>query len=176
MHLIFHDYMSFKEHIYVLDRFGDLTGKKTSVSSEYGSSKALAEFQRVIDRVQKDIPVEIELARDLFEVSSNILIHMLPKHGDNAILIRYVLEHQAILNDVYGEEKAEKLLRSISGKDPGRIYSTAGRSYLASGRYKKAAEMFRTVLSINPRSRKAKAALAQATRAMERSRRSPEDK
>ncbi len=112
IHLLFHDLMSFKEHVYVIKQFTDILSKRYPAQDKE-LALALKNFQHLISIMKEEIPREVEMAHSMFEVSKDLLRSMLPMWKDNYLIVKYLLDNPSVLEENYGEGASKKIIQEI---------------------------------------------------------------
>ena len=153
MHLIFHQLMSFKEHIYVLEQYENITRKKFEGKDEE-LSEALWDFKKLIAKIREEMPGEIESAKELFETSAKLLKLMLPSYKENKLIVRYMVESKKMIEEVYGKGEWESILELMFHKKKEEAYYVTAMWYFENGDYGKSQTYIKEALNINPDNKK----------------------
>jgi tetratricopeptide (TPR) repeat protein len=153
MHLIFHQLMSFKEHIYVLEQYENIVRKKLEGKDEE-LSEALKDFKKLMVKVREEMPGEIESAKELFETSLKLLKLMLPSFKNNKLVARYIVENKELIEKVYGKSQWENILELMFNKKKEEAYYIVALWYFENGDYVKARMYIKVALKLNPNSEK----------------------
>ena len=155
IHLIFHQLMSFKEHIYVMEQYENIVRKKFKGEDEE-LSEALRDFKKLMVKIKEEMPGEIESARELFETSAKLLRLILPSYKENKLVVRYIVENKEIVEKVYGEGEWGEILEFMFHKKKEEAYYITAVWYFENGDYGKTLTYIKKALNINPDSKKIK--------------------
>ena len=153
MHLIFHQLMSFKEHIYVLEQYENIVRKKFEGKDEE-LSEALGDFKELMAKIREEMPGEIESAKELFETSAKLLRLILPSYKENKLVVRYVVENKEIIEKVYGKGEWGRILEFMFHKKKEEAYYITAMWYFENGDYGKSRTYIKEALNINPDNKK----------------------
>lgn len=153
IHLLFHDLMSFKEHVYVVNQFTETLSQKYS-TGDRELTLVLKNFQHLISIMQKEIPEEIKLAYSMFEIAKDLLRSMFPRWKGNALIIRYLLDNSAILRKNYGRDASKKILGEIFPEGIEYAYLVVAEWCKRSGRNDTGLKYLRKAERINPGNQK----------------------
>ncbi|MDD5455294.1 MAG: tetratricopeptide repeat protein [Candidatus Ratteibacteria bacterium] len=153
MHLIFHQLMSFKEHVYVLEQYENIVRKRLEKTDEE-LSEALGDFKELMTKIKEEMPGEIESARELFETSLKLLKLMLPSFKNNKLVVRYVVENKELIEEVYGEGQWEEILDLMFNKKMEEAYYIVSLWYFENGDYNNAHSYIKKAVQLNPNSEK----------------------
>jgi tetratricopeptide (TPR) repeat protein len=150
---IFHEAMKLRENIYQMEvyrpRYLQFKSKMGKTAHEY-ERNYLQQFERIISRAEQGVLEGMEETRSLFRDASDQLIDFFRRNSANPYLVRFLLEHQPLLQRAYGEGKSKEIFRLMFKKGLLDAYSLAGRSYLESGHYDLASLHFSKALKIDP--------------------------
>lgn len=140
---LFHESMSFRENFYQREVYGP---RVEALHSESGteSEGLFREFERILASVAVRLENGLVETESLLERTRDQLAVLLVGHRENGYLARYLIENEALVNDVF-KMGLEKLLAQIHG-EAGRGYDVAGRSYLRSGYYEQACSAYEEAL------------------------------
>lgn len=155
IHLIFHQFMSFKEHIYVLEQYENIVKEKFKNRDEE-LSVALQDFQSLMGKIKEEMPYEIDSSKELFETAAKLLRLILPSYKENKLVVRYIVENKDIIEKVYGKGEWGKILKRIFPKNKERAYYVTAEWYSENGDYSKALRYLKEALKINPKNKKVK--------------------
>jgi len=153
MHLIFHQLMSFKEHVYVLEQYENIVRKRFKKTDEELSG-ALSDFRKLMVKIREEMPGEIESSKELFETSLKLLKLMLPSFKSNKLVARYIVENKELIEKVYGENQWEKILDLMFNKKKEEAYYIVALWYFENGDYIKARDYAKKALKLNSDSEK----------------------
>ena len=149
---IFHEAMKLRESIYQLEVYRPkylqykLKAGKSAYERDY-----LQQFERIISRAEQGVADGMEETRSLFQDATAQLIDFFKGSARNAFLVRFLLEHLALLRKVYGSRGAKRIFDAMFEKGVLDAYSLAGRSYLQSEHYDLSALYFSKALKFDPR-------------------------
>jgi tetratricopeptide (TPR) repeat protein len=150
---IFHEAMKLRENIYQMEvyrpRYLQFKSKMGKTAHEY-ERNYLQQFERIISRAKQGVQEGMEETRSLFNDAVEQLIGFFKKNSKNPYLVRFLLEHQPLLQRVYGDRKAKEIFNLMFKKGFLDAYSLAGRSYLQSGHYDLASLYFSKALKMEP--------------------------
>jgi tetratricopeptide (TPR) repeat protein len=150
---IFHEAMKLRENIYQMEvyRPSYLQFKSKMGKTAYGYERNyLQQFERIISRAKQGVQEGMEETRSLFNDALEQLIDFFKKNSKNPYLVRFLLEHQPLLQGVYGRRKAKEIFNLMFKKGLVNAYSLAGRSYLQSGHYDLASLYFSKAIKMEP--------------------------
>jgi len=153
IHLIFHQFMSFKEHIYVLEQYENIIREKFKGRDEE-LSEALKDFKKLMAKIKEEMPEEIESARELFETSAKLLRLILPSYKKNKLLVRYIVENKEIVEKTYGKGEWEKILELMFSKKKEEAYYITAMWYFENCDYGKSRTYIKEALRMNPSNKK----------------------
>lgn len=150
---IFHEAMKLRENIYQMEvyrpRYLQFKSKMGKTAYEY-ERDYLQQFERIISRAEQGVQEGMEETQSFFKDAVEQLIDFFKKNSANPYLVRFLLEHQPLLQRVYGDRKAKEIFHLMFKKGLLDAYSLAGRSYLHSGHYDLASLYFSKALKMEP--------------------------
>jgi len=150
---IFHEAMKLRENIYQMEVYRptylQFKSKMGKTAYEY-ERDYLQQFERIISRAKQGVQEGMEETQSLFKDAVEQLIDFFKKNSENPYLVRFLLEHQPLLQRVYGDRKAKEIFHLMFKKGLLDAYSLAGRSYLQSGHYDLASLYFSKALRMEP--------------------------
>jgi tetratricopeptide (TPR) repeat protein len=150
---IFHEAMKLRENIYQMEvyrpRYLQFKSKIGKTAYEY-ERDYLQQFERIISRAERGVQESMEETQSFFKDAVEQLIDFFNKNSKNPYLVRFLLEHQPLLQRVYGNRKAKEIFHLMFKKGFLEAYSLAGRSYLQSGHYDLASLYFSKALKMEP--------------------------
>jgi len=150
---IFHEAMKLRENIYQMEVYRppylQFKSKMGKTAYEY-ERNYLQQFERIISRAKQGVQEGMEETRSLFEDAVEQLIDFFKGNSANPYLARFLLEHQLLLQKVYGDRKAKEIFYLMFKKGLLDAYSLAGRGYLQSGHYDLASFYFAKALKMDP--------------------------
>ncbi len=150
---IFHEAMKLKENIYQLEIYRPrylqhkLEARKTEYEKDY-----IQQFERIISRAEQGVVDGFEETQSLFRDAMAQLIDIFKEHSKNTYFVRFLLEHQTLLQRVYGSNRMREIFDLLFEKGLIDAYDLAGRSYLQSEHYDLASTYFVKGLKLDSRS------------------------
>jgi tetratricopeptide (TPR) repeat protein len=148
---IFHEAMKLRENIYQLEIYRPkylqyrLHIGKSAYERDYSQ-----QFERIILKAGQSVLLGIKEIRSLFHDAAEQLIDLFKEKKRNPYSVRFLLEHQSLLQKVYGSKKGKELFNLIFEGGLQEAYDRAGRSYLLSGHYDLASSYFTKALKLGP--------------------------
>ncbi len=153
---IFHEAIKLKENIYQMEayrpRYLQFKSKMGKTAYEY-ERNYLQQFERIISLAEQGVREGMEETQSLFKDAVEQLIDFFKRNSANPYLARFLLEHQPLLQRVYGDKKAREIFNLMFKKGLLDAYSLAGRSYLQSGHYDLASLYFSKAIKMEPSDR-----------------------
>lgn len=150
---IFHEAMKLRENIYQMEvyrpRYLQFKSKMGKAAYEY-ERDYLHQFERITSRAEQGVREGMEQTQSFFKDAVEQLIDFFKKNYRNPYLVRFLLEHQPLLETVYGNRRAKAIFQLMFKKGMLDAYSLAGRSYLRSGHYDLASLYFSKALKMDP--------------------------
>ncbi len=150
---IFHEAMKLRENVYQMEfyrpRYLQFKSKMGKTAYEY-EKNYLQQFERIISRAEQGVREGMEETQSILKDAAEQLIDFFKTNSANPYLARFLLEHQPLLQRVYGAMKAREIFSVIFKKGLLDAYSLAGRSYLQSGHYDLASLSFSKALKMDP--------------------------
>lgn len=150
---IFHEAMKLRENIYQMEvyrpRYVQFKSKMGKTAYAY-ERDYLQRFEQIISRAEQGVREGMEETQSLFKSAVEQLIDFFRKNSKNPYLVRFLLEHQPLLQRVYGDRRAKEIFHLMFKKGMLEAYSLAGRSYLQSGHYDLASLYFSKALKMEP--------------------------
>jgi len=150
---IFHEAMKLRENLYQMEvyrpRYLQFKSKVGKTAYEY-ERDYLQQFERIISRAERGVQEGMEETQSFLKDAVEQLIDFFNKNSKNPYLVRFLLEHQLLLQRVYGNRKAKEIFHLMFKKGLLDAYSLAGRSYLQSGHYDLASLYFSKALKMEP--------------------------
>jgi tetratricopeptide (TPR) repeat protein len=150
---IFHEAMKLRENIYQMEvyrpRYLQFKSKMGKTAYDY-ERNYLQQFERIMSRAEQGVQEGMEETRSLFKDAVEQLIDFFKKNSANPYLARFLLEHQPLLQRVYGDRKAKEIFHIMFKKGLLDAYFLAGRSYLQSGHYDLASLYFSKAFKMDP--------------------------
>ena len=149
---IFHEAMKLRENIYQLEVYRPkylqykLKAGKSAYERDY-----LQQFERIISKAEQGVTDGMEETRSLFKDAIAQLVDFFKESIKNLYLVRFLLEHQTLLREVYGSKGAKAVFDIMFDKGFLDAYYFAARSYLQSEHYDLSSLYFSKALRIDPR-------------------------
>jgi len=148
---IFHEAMKLRENIYQLEVYRPqylqypLKAGKTAYEKDY-----LKQFEKIISRAEQGVSDGMEETRSLFQDAKAQLLDFFKASSENPYLVRFLLEHQSLLNKVYDVKGAKAVFHLLFERGFLDAYLIAGQSYLDSEHYDLSSTYFLKALKLNP--------------------------
>lgn len=141
---LFHEAMKFRENFYQREVYGP---RVRSLRSQAGEDvdPLFQDFEKILAAVTLRLQECLQESEALLEHTQEQLRVLLVEHRGSGYVTRYLLENQALVEDVFGE-KIDALLARIHG-DAAAGYGCAARSYLVSGHYSDAERAFASAIA-----------------------------
>ena len=148
---IFHLAMKLREDFYQLEIYGP----KYKALLEKGDGRPEQEnlvhqFNEIISRAETSLKEGMEeislLIEDIFRQFKELLVD----HRKNGLLIRFLLEEKALVEEIMGKGAVEDIFKTLYGQDEAQPYCLAGESYFQSAFYNLAIKNFSLALGKNP--------------------------
>ena len=133
---IFHEAMKLRESIYQMEVYRPrylqykLKAGKSAYEKDY-----LQQFERIISKAEMGLAEGMEETRSLFRDAMAQLVDFFKENSKNPFLVRFLLEHQTLLQRVYGSKRIKEIFNLMFEKGFLDAYDFAGRSYLQGGHY-----------------------------------------
>lgn len=147
---IFHETMKLREDFYQLTKYGpryeELNKKPEKTIHE---KQLFNQFSKIIVRTKQRLVEDYEDTVILFEDTVNQMHDLLPEYSNNGLVVRFLLEHESLINDAYGENGLNKLLDSMFENGHLGALCVAARSYASGGYHEMAAEKLKKAIEIN---------------------------
>ncbi|MGQ9645438.1 MAG: hypothetical protein ACUVWO_02740 [Thermodesulfobacteriota bacterium] len=150
---IFHEAMKLRENIYQMEvyrpRYLQFKAWIRKGADPY-EKDYLPQFERIITRAEQGVREGMEETRSFFRDAIEQLIHFFKENAKNPYLVRFLLEHQPLLQKVYGPRRAKEIFRLMFKKGLLEAISLAGQSYLESGHYDLSSVYFSRASRMDP--------------------------
>ena len=148
---IFHEAMKLRENIYQLEIYRPKYLKyKLHVGKSTYERDYSQQFERIISKAEKGVLLGVSEMRSLFHDAMEQLIDLFKENGRNPYLVRFLLEHHALLQKAYGSQRGKEVFGLIFEGGMQEAYDRAGRSYLSSGYYDLSSRHFAKALKLGP--------------------------
>jgi hypothetical protein len=144
--------MKLRENIYQLEVYRPqyleypLKAGRTAYEKDY-----LKQFEKIISRAEQGVSEGMEETRSLFQDAKAQLLDFFKASSENPYLVRFLLEHQPLLNKVYGMKGAHAIFYLLFERGFLDAYLIAGQSYLESEHYDLSSVYFLKALKVDPR-------------------------
>jgi len=149
---IFHEAMKLRENIYQLEVYRpkylqyNTEAGRTDYEKDY-----LMQFEKIISRAEQGVTEGMEETRSLFRDAKAQLLDFFKASAENPYMVRFLLEHQPLLEKVYGKEGAREVFQRLFQNGFFDAYWVAGRSYLDSEHYDLSSLYFLKARKISPK-------------------------
>ncbi|XOF32819.1 MAG: hypothetical protein ACL93V_12435 [Candidatus Electrothrix sp. YB6] len=143
---IFHEAMRLREDVYILNNYGSMIeGGVRRVHFPASRLSRILDRKGLIRRIAVDVMQQMEQLAFLFGQTSNMLRTMLSGLSGNSLLVRFLVEQEDIVQDLWGEELTDVFQDMFSGS-PASGFCAAGRSYMSGQWYTRALVMYKRAL------------------------------
>jgi hypothetical protein len=102
----------------------------------------------LIKRVAVDVMQQMEQLAFLFGQTNNMLRTMLPGLAENFLLVRFLVEQEDVVEDLWGEPLVDVFADMYSGT-PALGFCAAGKSYMGGQWYTRALVMYKRALEFD---------------------------
>ncbi|MBI5557476.1 MAG: hypothetical protein HY885_07535 [Deltaproteobacteria bacterium] len=145
---IFHEAMKLKENIYLFEHYvPQASGKKEEWRGETQLFCGL-ECQRFMERISHEVDRQMENLGFMFGRAIYLLRTMLPSQSHNVLLLRYLVEHGDVVDELWAESLEEVFSDMFPGC-PESGYCYAAKSYFDGNWYEKALDAYNAALRLN---------------------------
>jgi hypothetical protein len=133
---IFHEAMKLRENLYQAEAYRPkyLEYKSKAGKSPY-EKEYLQEFARIIERAEQGVKEGMEETTTLFRFAMAQLKEFFKEKTKNRFLVRFLLEHQTLLQRIYGTKGTKEIFKGMFQNGMLGAYALAGKSYLQSSHY-----------------------------------------
>ncbi len=156
---IFHEAIRLREDVNVLNNYGNATFKtqqmaaiqKNRSQSQHLPASRLAKImdrKNLIKRVAVDVMQQMEQLAFLFGQTNNMLRTMLSGIADNFLLVRFLVEQEDIVEDLWGEGLVD-VFADMYSNTPALGFCAAGSSYMSGQWYTRALIMYKRALEFD---------------------------
>jgi tetratricopeptide (TPR) repeat protein len=150
---IFHEAMKLRENIYQMEVYRPkYLQYKSKVGKSVYEKDYLQQFERIILKAEQGVAEGMEETRSLFRDTMAQLVDFFKENSKNPFLVRFLLEHQTLLRNVYGSRRVRKIFDLMFEKGLLDAYDLAGQSYLQGGHYDLSSLYFLKALKMDPQS------------------------
>ncbi len=148
---IFHEAMKLRENVYQLEIYRPkYLNYKLHIGKSAYERDYSQQFERIISKAGQSVLLGIAEIRSLFQDAAEQLIDLFKEKSRNPYLVRFLLEHQSLLQKIYGPQRGKEIFDLIFEGGLQEAYERAGRSYLSSGHYDLASSSFSKALKLGP--------------------------
>ena len=148
---LFHLAMKLREDLYQLEFYGPKVTRLSEKKEGHPDPKGLVrQFQELISRARGALEEEMEEMDLLFKEVLPPFQELLQENRENGFLLRFLLEEEGLLREVWGGKALENLLEKLYGPGSAQPDRLAGESYFQSAFYPQATQAFSRALSKNP--------------------------
>ena len=147
---VFHEGMKLKEDSYQLEAYLPSYDKIDTSKNASEIEEILQEYRSIIDKATNNLNAEMESINTLFSKAVERLKELLINHAHNGLLIRFLLEHESLVEKALGEKSLEHIVDSLYPGHPENAYCLAGKSCFKGGWFKEALLYFSKALEVNP--------------------------
>ena len=150
---IFHEAMKLRESIYQLEFYRPkyLQYKLKTGASGYEKDYH-QQFEKIMSKAESGVTEGMEETLSLFRDATAQLIDFFKERNQDPYFVRFLLEHQSLLHQVYGARGTREVFHLLFGKGVLDAYVLAGRSYLEGEHYDLSSLYFSKALKTEPRS------------------------
>jgi len=148
---IFHEAMKLRENLYQMEVYRPkyLQYKLKAGKSDY-ERDYLQQFERIILKAKQGGVEGMEETRSLFQDAMAQLTDLFKESSKNTFLVRFLLENQTLLKEVYGSKRVAVIFNLMFKRGVLDAYLLAGQSYLQSEHYDLSSHYFSKALRLNP--------------------------
>ena len=149
---VFHEAMKLKENIYLLNTYGPAAvrmredspasaGQALRTSGAFPQLSNMVDVESLIRRIAADVVNQMEQVGFLLGQANFILRMMMPDLAGNTLVVRLLVEEEALVRALWGEPVEELFMDMFSGT-AAEGFCSAGRSYLGGQWYGQALAMY----------------------------------
>ena len=144
--------MKLRENIYQLEVYRPkyLQYKLKAGRSPY-EEDYLRLFERIISKAEQGVAEGMEETQSLFQDAMAQLVDFFKESAENPYLVRFLLEHQSLLENVYGPRRAKGIFDRLFKNGLWGAYQLAGQSYLSGEHYDLSSLYFTKASKMAPR-------------------------
>lgn len=143
---IFHESMKLKENIYMFQFYGPLA---ESMKKGHSTIKFCGvECQKFMEKTNQEIQKQMENLGFMFGRANYLLRTMMPDQAHNDILVRYLIENENVVDQLWHEFLDTLLGEMFNSPEDG--YCLAAKSYCDGHWYQKALQAYSLALKLNP--------------------------
>ena len=150
---IFHEGMKLKEDGYLVEVYqkdGEALTDTANVPEDVNIQGLLEEYKTIITRAGHSTAEDVENLRFLFSKGMEQLRRLIRHFKDNGLLIRFLVENEALYDSVYGKGALTNLFGTMYAGGLEEAYSKVAKNYREGGWYDEALMILARGLRINP--------------------------
>jgi tetratricopeptide (TPR) repeat protein len=150
---LFHEAMIIRENCYQVETYGP-KAKTLEEKTQKGphEKKFLKELNRTLERANKRLSVELKEINALLSETLEQLKDLIISYPENGLLLRFLLENEPLVKEVYGSEGLENILSTMYKEGRLAALRVAASSYYNSGYFQRASESIQKALALTPSS------------------------
>lgn len=159
---IFHEAIRLREDVNILNNYGNATFKNRQMTESrvhrVGGSQShnlpasrlakIMDRKNLVKRVAVDVMQQMEQLAFLFGQTNNMLRTMLSGLVENFLLIRFLVEQEDVVEDLWGEGLVDVFTDMYKGT-PALGFCAAGKSYMSGQWYTRALVMYKRALAFD---------------------------
>jgi hypothetical protein len=142
---LFHEAMKLRESFYQREIYGPRV-RKLRAEAGNAADALFDEFEKILSRVSDRLREGVEESEALLAQMRAQLVLLLAEDAGDGLVMRCLIEHRALVEDVFAES-VEALFARLHRGEASRGFALAGRSYLESGHYEEAERAFASAAS-----------------------------
>jgi hypothetical protein len=146
---LFHEAMKLKENVYMYQFYGPVAQEMAAQEHDRHARFATLDSRQFMRRTFEEMQRQMDIMGAKFVEANHLIRIMLPDQAGNALLVRYLLEHDSVSLELWAEP-LEALLASMYNGAPEAGYMQGARSYLQGHWHEKALGAFQKALALNP--------------------------
>ncbi|MCB2183247.1 MAG: hypothetical protein KQH63_14535 [Desulfobulbaceae bacterium] len=162
---VFHEAMKLKENVYLYQFYGPLAQHMKSGWQGEMQKFCGVECQRFMERISLEMNRQMENMGFLFGRTNYLLRSMLPSQAKNNLLLRYLVEHEEVVRELWFESLDEIFADMYQGA-PEMGFCNAAKSYYAGNWDHKAHMAYNEALRINSECLEAREGRLQVTKSI----------
>jgi len=145
---IFHEAVKLKEDVQILNSYGSAAFWSGGLAAPAARLRRIIDRKGLVRRVAVDVMRQMEQLAMLFGQTSNMLRIMLPLLSGNHLLVRFLVEREDMIEELWGEE-LDSVFKDMFPGRPSRGFCAAGGSYASGQWYTRALVMYRRALRLD---------------------------
>jgi hypothetical protein len=138
---LFHEVMKFRESFYQREVYGPQVRALRGQTNDEAEEALFGEFERILATVSVRLDEGLQEVEALLEQTRSQLARLLAEHADDGLVMRCLIEHRELVEEVFGED-LDALLGRLQRGRADRAFALAAGSYLESGHYEEAERAF----------------------------------